>query len=422
MKSIYSLKSLHWYKFLERPVRRTHRKTTTTTTSSSSQYQIVPEDTTYTSQTSHTQYGLYQPKQPDRHVISEYYTTSQQTYPQTYTTQETDYTTQTQFSLHKPKQPDQHVISEYYTTAQQTHPQTRTVQETDYTTQTQFSLHKPKQPDQHVISEYYTTSQQTYPQTRTIQETDYTTQTQFSLHKPKQPDQHIITEYYTDQQEVSPQTYGVKARPHYEDYNAEAHFTLNQPKQPEYQTTSNYYATQDTDYTTQAQFPLQKLKPQVTTTTEEQPAPLAYNFQVKAQPKDYASEDVYGEFSLHQPKQPDQEVSATFTAKPSQPGPHAFASITAEHQLSPKQPQTSQDQFVPASNIPQAPPLLPSFNVRPTYSDSQVKILNNGLQDQPLYPGSETVFECQFSGKPEKVQWFRNDVEIFNTPQQVNNR
>lgn len=51
-----------------------------------------------------------------------------------------------------------------------------------------------------------------------------------------------------------------------------------------------------------------------------------------------------------------------------------------------------------------------------------MKILNNGLQDQPLYTGSETVFECQFTGQPNKVQWFRNEVEIVNTPQQLNNR
>lgn len=157
-------------------------------------------------------------------------------------------------------------------------------------------------------------------------------------------------------------------------------------------------------------------------TTEEQPSPLSYNFQVKTQPKDYETEDVYGQFSLQQPKQPDQQVSATFTAKQPQVSPQAYASITAEQQPAPYQPKTSQDQSAPASNIPQAPPLLPNFNTRSNYSDSQVKILNNGLQDQPLYPGSETVFECQFSGRPENIQWFRNDVEIVNTPQQVNNR
>jgi len=72
--------------------------------------------------------------------------------------------------------------------------------------------------------------------------------------------------------------------------------------------------------------------------------------------------------------------------------------------------------------IPAAPPLLPNFDVRPHYSDQQVKFLNGGLQDQPMYDGAETVFECQFTGQPSQVQWFRNDVEIVNNPQQMNNR
>lgn len=83
----------------------------------------------------------------------------------------------------------------------------------------------------------------------------------------------------------------------------------------------------------------------------------------------------------------------------------------------------SQQQQVPLhSNVPQAPPMLPEFGQRTHYSELKIKFLNGGLKDTPLYSGSETVMECQFSGQPERVQWFRNEIEIINNPQQFNNR
>ena len=83
---------------------------------------------------------------------------------------------------------------------------------------------------------------------------------------------------------------------------------------------------------------------------------------------------------------------------------------------------TPQQQQQPQSFIPQAPPLLPNFNIRPNYSDQKIKIIEGVLNDQPLYTGGETIFECQFTGQPERIQWFRNEVEIVNNPQQLNNR
>lgn len=119
------------------------------------------------------------------------------------------------------------------------------------------------------------------------------------------------------------------------------------------------------------------------------------------------------------PYQPDQISPQTFTSfsaqqpKPQQQAP--FQPYTSQEKPQPQQP-------APQSTIPQAPPLLPNFNIRPNYSDQQVKVVNNSLQDQPLFSGVETIFECQFTGQPDKVQWFRNEVEIVNNPQQVNNR
>ena len=114
------------------------------------------------------------------------------------------------------------------------------------------------------------------------------------------------------------------------------------------------------------------------------------------------------------------------TYQPEQVSPQSYTSFTAQQPKpqAPFQPYTPQEQPLssPQPFIPQAPPLLPNFNARSNYSDQQIKVLNNGLQNQPLYSGAETIFECQFTGQPEKVQWFRNEVEIVNNPQQVNNR
>ena len=94
-----------------------------------------------------------------------------------------------------------------------------------------------------------------------------------------------------------------------------------------------------------------------------------------------------------------------------------------QQQLSPQ--IDSSPSYSPVSSqsiIPPAPPLLDNFNIQPNYSDQKIKILNDGLQDQPLYPTTETVFECQFSGQPNKIQWFHNGIEIMNYPQQIDTR
>ena len=74
------------------------------------------------------------------------------------------------------------------------------------------------------------------------------------------------------------------------------------------------------------------------------------------------------------------------------------------------------------SNIPPAPPLLANFNVRPTYSEQKIMFINGGLKDMPFNTGNETIIECQFTGHPDNIQWFRNGVEIVNNPQQPNAR
>jgi hypothetical protein len=131
-----------------------------------------------------------------------------------------------------------------------------------------------------------------------------------------------------------------------------------------------------------------------------------YNTQQQISPQSYPSQTPLA----YQPEQVSPQSYTSFSAQ--QPKPQA-----------PFQPYVSQEQQPSSQSfIPQAPPLLPNFNVRPNYSDQQFKVLNNGLQDQPLYTGGETIFECQFTGQPDKVQWFRNEVEIVNNLQQLNNR
>lgn len=146
-----------------------------------------------------------------------------------------------------------------------------------------------------------------------------------------------------------------------------------------------------------------------------------------------STRSTHADISLHH-QQPDQRILTQYYTTPQQVSPqaptsHTFTSFSTQQpkpqQQAPFQPYATQEQPqqpAPQSTIPQAPPLLPSFNIRPNYSDQQVKIVNNVLQDQPLYSGVETIFECQFTGQPDKVQWFRNEVEIVNNPQQVNNR
>ncbi|CAM2700506.1 unnamed protein product [Rotaria socialis] len=97
---------------------------------------------------------------------------------------------------------------------------------------------------------------------------------------------------------------------------------------------------------------------------------------------------------------------------------HSYASPASSLQ---SQYVTSQN-VTPQSFVPQAPPLLPNYTSRANYSDQHPKIINGGLKDQPLYVGSDTVFECQFTGHPDKIQWFHNDVEILYNSQQLNNR
>ncbi|CAF4610426.1 unnamed protein product, partial [Rotaria sp. Silwood1] len=114
----------------------------------------------------------------------------------------------------------------------------------------------------------------------------------------------------------------------------------------------------------------------------------------------------------------------SFPSKQIPSEPYVTQQSSIQVQQVPTHPVTPQQQppMSPQPSVPQAPALLPNFSIRPAYSDQQIKILNNGLQDQPLYPGGETVFECQFSGQPEKIQWFHNEVEIIYNPQQVYNR
>ncbi|CAF0971766.1 unnamed protein product [Rotaria sordida] len=126
-----------------------------------------------------------------------------------------------------------------------------------------------------------------------------------------------------------------------------------------------------------------------------------------------------------------QQISSqAYTPLPSQQQifPQAYTPLPSQ-QIPPEtyvsQQSSIQLQQVPMAHlppVPEAPPLLSNINIRPAYLDQQIKILNNGLQDQPLYQGVETVFECQFNGQPDKIQWFHNEIEIIYNPQQVNNR
>ncbi|CAF0838305.1 unnamed protein product, partial [Adineta ricciae] len=180
------------------------------------------------------------------------------------------------------------------------------------------------------------------------------------------------------------------------------------------------YETQST-HSTHAQIPLHHQKPEQRTlsqyytnqtVTEQQYSPQSYtshtplSYQQQVSPQSLTSQQSYSTVSYQQ-QQPQQQA-------PFQPY------ISQPQTVAPQQPQ--QPQSAPQTFIPPAPPLLPNFNTKSTYADKQIKVLDSGLQDQPLYTGSETVFECKFTGQPEKVQWFRNEVEIVNNPQQLNNR
>ncbi len=182
---------------------------------------------------------------------------------------------------------------------------------------------------------------------------------------------------------------------------------------------------QETVYTTQsihsthAQIPLHHQQPEQKVssqyyTTQQQISPQSYSSQI---PLSYQQEQVspqsYTSFSTQQPKQQQAPFQPYVPQEQAPLQPY----IPQEQAPLQSQPQITS---APQPFVPPAPPLLPNFNIRPNYSDQQVKILNNGLQDQPLYSGGETIFECQFTGQPDKIQWFRNDVEIVNTP--LNNR
>lgn len=153
--------------------------------------------------------------------------------------------------------------------------------------------------------------------------------------------------------------------------------------------------------------------------------------------KSQATHLSHAQIPLHH-QQPEQQVPSLFfstqTIAQQQVSPQSFTTqsysplsthTTTSHisQASPLQAHhVPSDNAAPRPFIPPAPPLLPNFNVRPNYSDQQVKIINGGLQDQPLYVGSDTVFECQFNGQPDRIQWFRNEIEITFNPQNLENR
>ncbi|CAF3722525.1 unnamed protein product [Rotaria socialis] len=134
-----------------------------------------------------------------------------------------------------------------------------------------------------------------------------------------------------------------------------------------------------------------------------------------------------------QQQQQQQRVPSHFyttqTITQQQTSPQLYTPLSSQTSHSYASPASSlQSQYVtsqnvtPQSFVPQAPPLLPNYTSRANYSDQHPKIINGGLKDQPLYVGSDTVFECQFTGHPDKIQWFHNDVEILYNSQQLNNR
>ena len=175
--------------------------------------------------------------------------------------------------------------------------------------------------------------------------------------------------------------------------------------------------TQQTAYETQsmhsthAQIPLYQQQQEQYQMEQEVPSSQYYSSQTMVQPQ-----------QQHLKLQPQQQPASipSYTSVSNQQ-PHHQAPLQSQPMspqfATPQQPQTSSSQFVP-----QAPPLMPNFNTRPNYSDQKIKFLNGGLKDTPLYTGAETVFEIQFSGQPDKVQWFRNEVEIMMNQQQTNNR
>lgn len=152
--------------------------------------------------------------------------------------------------------------------------------------------------------------------------------------------------------------------------------------------------------------------------------------QVVPQDSYYETHSTHAQIPLYH-QQPEQQVSShlyttqTLIQQQHVPQPSFDTHVTniyTNQQQIPLQSQSMTTQFSTQSSIPQAPPLLSEFNVRSNYSDQKLKFLNGGLQDIPLYTGTETIIECQFSGQPDRVQWFRNEMEIIVNPQQTNNR
>ncbi|CAF1249473.1 unnamed protein product, partial [Adineta ricciae] len=192
-------------------------------------------------------------------------------------------------------------------------------------------------------------------------------------------------------------------------HSSHAQIPLHHQQQPEQRTLSQYYTNQ--------------------TVTEQQYSPQSYtsqtplSYQQQVSPQSLTSQQSYSTVSYQQQQPQQQAPFQPYTSQPQSVAPQQapFQPYTSQPQaVAPQQPQ--QPQSAPQAFIPPAPPLLPNFNTKSTYADKQIKVLDNGLQDQPLYTGGETVFECQFTGQPDKVQWFRNEVEIVNNPQQLNNR
>lgn len=137
--------------------------------------------------------------------------------------------------------------------------------------------------------------------------------------------------------------------------------------------------------------------------------------QVVPQETVYETRSTHADIDLHHQQVPQSQYYAFQTSI--QPQQQQVPSVTTTTTT-----YSHQQQIPVQSNIPQAPPMLPDFNQQKHYSELKIKFVNGGLKDTPLYTGVETVLECQFTGQPEKVQWFRNEVEIINNPQQLNNR
>ena len=223
----------------------------------------------------------------------------------------------------------------------------------------------------------------------------------YYLERPVRTHHHVkSTQQYTVPQETVYETQST--------HSTHAQIPLHH-QQPEQRTLSQYYTNQ--------------------TITEQQYSPQSYtshtplSYQQQVSPQSLTSQQSYSTVSYQQ-QQPQQQ--APFQPYISQPQSIAPQQAPFQPYISQPQPvapqQAQQPQSASQSFIPPAPPLLPNFNTKSTYADKQIKVLDSGLQDQPLYTGGETVFECQFNGQPEKVQWFRNEVEIVNNPQQLNNR